>query len=977
MRTRFLISGLIALALGAAGCSEDTPPGKISGRVVDWLTKEGIADATVTAMIGQATTTTTAADGTFALAGLTPADALLIVSAPGYASKETLVSSELITKDPEDPASAERVLDVLTRVRLVPRNARIQGAVKINRDAAENALVTVRCNGRLLAEVRTDADGLYAFDGLEVCLDEDFLGLFLVTVGVDLDGDGSIDETRSQSVPATSGVLGATDFVFAKGADAVGGIVSGHVFINGSIPAVGSSVVLRSSAGGRLLTATTDDTGRFTFDVAAQFDDVYTLSAMPADIDGDGWVDTGTATTTVDWTTNWSNVVLNLTQSTYTLADSNACSAAAVNRVVLPGEPLYFLWNASVVPSLVETVLTDPAGQEIPTTAAWTGTYLLTLTPNQPLVPTENGTERYNLQFRSLVYRDGYVGVNPADATGVQNCAFRVGTRPAYLASPEPAVDLFPLQFDATGVAFDANTWRYVIPGAQDASRNLSAVPLTWEHVAGATGYRVYARQSNRVGGSTPKWTNVASVTVGSRTNPIVYASANLSFGFNGGDGQVLSFGNQISVIVKTIDAQGHEAPITGDEPALVIKDEVAPGLTTSGAPVTGTLIPGGLSLSAFGFNFSEAMNNSVPFGADGLQPVGGRFGTVAAQGPFYWGADNTEATATTAYFENVAVTMNFGAPIELTNPSATGVLTANELQGPLTHYAIGELVGFYDSTTGAETVDYGQVTGINTRQRSMTLSSLGFALKPGDVIFDPCAQFTSLTAEAIAGTDTIKVPAATRLFPGQELSIGAQVNEEIRIVTAFDNGTVTLNGTLSTTHEIGSFVYDVACTNGAWTPSFLPRSGFRPLIADTLVSPTSITAQTVEFTFTTGADLSRIVAGDELWIDADGSNATTNDRVVAQVAHIETLADDGQLLEDTDGNVRRRLRVASIKPIGGTVLPLALDPSVAAIRVHFDGFHMVAPGLKDTSGNGPIDATRNVALVNQVLQTVSVTASH
>jgi hypothetical protein len=961
MKQKFIFTCLTLLL--SLGCSEEKKkvlPGQISGLVTDWATGTPIDNATITAVINNTYTAKTSEDGTFHLTNLPDSDALLNVSADGYLNEE-----RLIQYDPEAG------LNALTRLKLIPANVRLAGQVLLAEAPVANAAVSVRCSGRLLGETVTNEEGQYELTDLELCVNDDYIGFYTVTAEVDTDGDGRADDTQTSSVPANAGENAPTNFTFNEPEpeapvdtiEVIGSTVKGHIFINNAIPAEGATIVMRDSSANALRQTTADATGAFSFDVPSEFDATYTLFALPLDLDGDGWVDTGTATTTVDWTTNWGNILLNLSQPTYTLPVSNACGAVSSTRILLPSESVYLLWNTSVIPDLVEVVILDPNGQEVPVTATWTGSYLLTLTPDSDFEITGYAGDTYTVQLRSVVFQDGHVNVDPDDAAGTTLCNFNVGERPSYLPSPQPEVDLRPNDIGAMSVTFDENLWYWNVEGASPFSRNLDSLPLVWERVPGASGYAVYGAQSNSASAGADDWkllTLVNNSDYGS--NDQIFTNVNLSRNFDGENGRVLSFGNQIRVIVKPFDSRSHEAPITGDEPSLLIEDLLQPGLTANSLGQGFAIYSTGARTTSMSFTFSEWMDNRVALTSTDLVPFGGRMSAIEVAGQTYWQTYGSPV-GTTAVYEDVRVSFNLPSPVTISTGTGDAVVLEGEATGSLDRYALGQTIAVYDATEGAEDVFYGNISAINTTLGALQMSVFGFADEDGDIIFDPCTKTTTLAAEAIDGTNEIRLEAGASLYIGQSIIIGPESGSESRTVTDFAGDVATLNNALNTSHEVGSLVYDSNCESGPGTSSIALRE-LRTISNEAIIIPTSISGTTTSISLRTNVNLTQIVNGDSLWIDADGNTGTIDDQVIATITGVETMAGDGTGLINDDGTQFNRLVVSDVTALNNTILPLVVDPSDAQIRFLFDGVMLNHDGLLDSSGNGSIDPNRNLAIL-------------
>ncbi|MFZ9889911.1 MAG: hypothetical protein ACO3JL_20640, partial [Myxococcota bacterium] len=220
-----------------------------------------------------------------------------------------------------------------------------------------------------------------------------------------------------------------------------------------------------------------------------------------------------------------------------------------------------------------------------------------------------------------------------------------------------------------------------------------------------------------------------------------------------------------------------------------------------------------------------------------------------------------------------------------------------------------------------------------------------------GDVLFDPCATVTTITAQALAGTKGLALATANLVVEGQELTVGASSGAQTCTVEAINGLNITCVEDLTETQEIGSTVYDAACGRGLRAPE---RELSSPT-DETLIANTTITTATTELWLKTGADLGDIVAGDLLWI-ANGDElvsadivkvATLQDQAAApSTAALEPfLSDDNPAADNAEAYVK-----IFVTGVSGALTDI--DPTETTVTVYMDTFTFTPDAsLLDTSG--------------------------
>lgn len=950
-------------ALLSLACSE--PTGQVSGRVVDWITGDGIAKAKITVFTGEVHKTESAKDGTFRFEDLEPGDALIRVEAKGYQTLEYPVGSEFIAPENGDIKKVGRSLNAVEHIRLLPINSPIQGTVRVDGQPYEGARISLECGTSPRAERFTDAEGRYDFKDQAICILKehenigetrpDSLGFFQLRVQIDYDGNGIFDEDEIRHVPSTTSKLADIDFSYEPWFEKDLAI-SGLVLANRTQPVPNAALLLQEFGQIREKTRS-DGQGRFSFKTTPRHDVTYNVIALPADLNGDGKADTGSQS--LLWTVQSHELTFKLPGVDTALASSNACipGVAELN----PGEPIYLLWDASLQTDRVSFQLMGPSGDSVPFSAKWEGSYYVTLIPDNDFEPT-SGTE-YFLFVDNIFFANG-------EAEDIFVCTFEVRSNEKIdLASPSLELD-WSLLPEATGIEFDANSWSYVEPGKARDWKALSGggavpVPMVWDAVEGATRYTIYGRQKSADPNTYTFWDYVKDFNApsSSRTNPRVYQSIHLGFA-SGGAGQRFSFSNEVELVVVPYIDQSIVVP-SDDAPTLKLKDTTRPRIANfSRNAALGTLVDGRLLIENATLTFSEPLNTSQSFDASRLKAFGGRVKAIELGDRITWD-DGTKAVADTLKIDQVKVALNYAAPLRVSGPDNNGYLHKSELVGSLDYYAEWQRVAYYHATS--ESVSYRRVSGVNTQKGSISIEGLALE-EDGDRIFDPCASAGELLEDVSAGTKALKLGESLFFVKGQVLEVENSGLPNV-VVDSWSNGILTLTSDLPFFIPAGGMVKDPNCES--IVPQGNPTRALRgsDQVFAVYQSPVSLSknSNTLTFLKMPGPPVfPGVVKGDLVLIDGDGDTDTINDQVLVEVKSVETVEEDGKPLEDSDGNKIARLHVSKVTPLNNTQLPMGIKPSKVRVTMISDGLYLKGDSLSDTSGNGPVNTTHNAVTVEK-----------
>lgn len=980
--------------------AEEVMPALI-GVVVDVETGAPIEGATVRRYQSTSSDTQTDENGAFEFTDATATEAALItVSADGYLfARKTITATDL--KQAEEPAEdgtepamedgiefSDGILVVTIEMMPEPKpvpdpEVRIIGVVVDNATNMPIEGATVTRHQSTSSQQMTASDGSFVFEDAlyaPATLTVEAEGYTFAEMKVavsDFSLEGVVPTAPAMGMMAT--VTGEPTKVASNASANVTiqltlappmGVqiernITGHVFLQGLTPAVGAEVMLVQ--GGLVHDSTkTDDEGAFGFEDVPfmRVDTQYQLIVAPFDDDGDGWADTGVDVTNgvclygitqgdcpdpdngpINGVAGLSNVVLRLEAPNHSILANNACNAGFIRK----DQSLYLLFDTSVDRGKFDAVLLGPNGAELGTDLSWTGSYLVRIAPDDELTESEDGDDVYRLQIRSVVFDDGFVLYDPTNASDLLSCSFQVGAKATYLESPEPRLWRNPKEALAS---VDSDEVRYYdATGKLLRTTGLGSLEIAFPHVAGAVDYSIRAKQTI---GDDREWSEIATRPVGPEWSPAeVLATINLnSFGLLG---EPLGFGNQIEIMIKPIDSNGHVAPETGAEPTLKLRDAIDPFLTgTSWTPDT-SMVADNQLVGDLRVDFSGSMNvNSVP---ENLMIHSGRVSAVSLDNAtVYWGSSSpSSASSSQLYLEGVTFTVATGKDLKVQTNANNGdsLLETAELPSgyDLKGYAVGHTIGVWDAS--ADSVFYTSVAALNTAEGALGLS--GGSADVDDVIFDPRTRTDRLTAEAREGADVLKVNDASKFFVGQQLVVRTPSNSSTVSVMTIDTAakTLTLTGTLGRTWPVGASVIDAQLDSmGDYNlrSATTINSGNQVLI-----SPTSLASGTNMLVFNNFAPISGVTVGDTILIDADGDDATLADRASAVITSIATIETDGSSIQDGNMVSVTEIGIGSVKFLGDSPNPLPLDPPESYVLAMGDVLEVENSYASDSSGNDAV----------------------
>lgn len=474
--------------------------------------------------------------------------------------------------------------------------------------------------------------------------------------------------------------------------------VSGWVYGAG-LPATDAQVLLLDVKTERYVhEQRTDAAGRFSFqNVAAGR---YLLRVWPFDRDGNGIADFRLYTLDLGELESGS---FNLTNLAIHLDDAAADLQAAafldpstrgagrpagypitpnelrdgVTARLPPGRRIFLHWGSEVETesaafSLRERAPGGGVGSVLPLNATWqTNHVVVELTPTVPLITDGSGGTGYVLSIDSLRLKDGTVLFTPAAAGTL---SFDVWERTQPLENPIPSLyfaNLGEPNRPAEQVVFDAGG-AWLLDEAGDVLRAFepsqhwtdeTGLQLTWPHVTGAAGYRVYARNTlpfDSTGSTHRPWRLVAANFTSAldiREPPVVeeendeepseddegdeedgeagdgseetapvartviFASGVMKreFQFFGppGTGLPWLFGNGVELAVTTVHPDGFESPLDPQK-TLTVADATPPSIVAvngdyDGAGSLGRTVEAGARLRRnLLVEFSEPMNGAA-----------------------------------------------------------------------------------------------------------------------------------------------------------------------------------------------------------------------------------------------------------------------------------------------------------------------------------------------------------------------------
>jgi hypothetical protein len=234
-------------------------------------------------------------------------------------------------------------------------------------------------------------------------------------------------------------------------------------------------------------------------------------------------------------------------------------------------------------------------------------------------------------------------------------------------------------------------------------------------------------------GQSVNEWMLLDTVSASAQLNSQIHSTIDLR-NFDGGLGEELGLSNQISIIVKSVDANGYEAELTGSETALTLSDETAAhieDLRHSG--IENDLQTGETELTDPRFGFSELMDvNALPDFSE-VSKLGGRISSIAFGSDAYWESDETpENEVYDAYSDSLTITYNdrsnhtIQGNVSVADPYMWNIASGN-LGTPLEGWAHNDVVGVYrpinDPNVDTDlNVHYLTIDGISTSDNAIAI---------------------------------------------------------------------------------------------------------------------------------------------------------------------------------------------------------------------------------------------------------------
>lgn len=661
-------------------------------------------------------------------------------------------------------------------------------------------------------------------------------------------------------------------------------------------------------------------------------------------------------------------------------------------------------------------------GTPLATTQTWSPDHsLLTITPVAPLAVDSDINTAYVLRLRSILWTDGGVFVSDSTPNAFLDFRFDVGTVTPWLPSTTPSLYVGNLQ-DSVQVVTQAkcdsavcwlldsagywnngyiNANQGTTPSALQYWNKQAGLQLTWPAVNGAKNYTVYARERNTNNTSHDKslWYAANAVLASQPVDPslgaVVYATGVLGatgsgkswndFGFGGTLG-ALAMGGMIDIAVTATDYNGFESLIDASK-LLTLADTTVAALDTADADANGgatqaSSVETGSSKihKVFKLTFSEFMNATrSPL----ITTVGGNIQSFngASTLPVSWDASGDplrpENTSTAAFVGPVTMAVRGAcSPITcsadantLTTPADTRICVKDA-----SLFAASNKVFFINDAgtllnTGAASTTTVTVGTSNTTTNIITFTpGVQQSLAPGgaNVIFACVGQAVAnnVASLTVAGTTTngILTVNDAKLF---------YVGEPVTILDATTTTTTLVNDTISYVDTVANKI-TVASTPGVVYPLGTvvmrrPTSAeyaYRTVGAPTMVLDANTTSATV-LTFDASLSVAnKVMVGDLVQIDLDGSQRTVSDIYYATVTAV--------VMDSVTPAYTLTLGAA---PEGLTTLPAGLilrhstagstppQPPAALILTLGDSFQVsgaTSNGLVDTSGNQGVNPYRD-----------------
>lgn len=638
-------------------------------------------------------------------------------------------------------------------------------------------------------------------------------------------------------------------------------------------------------------------------------------------------------------------------------------------------------------------------GDEIDLVVTWnaSGTKL-TLDPASTLEVDADPTTRYELRVDALLWADGtaLVPLGGGPGNGIK-IVFDVGAAPSLLPSPTPQTYLAghadedqvvtQMQCDSRVcwlVDSDGHPFHGLAdpadPAAADAFFNgASGLALTWTAVAGAAGYRVYARQafSGPTAAVGPGWHEVAAELgasiAGSGVTPMLVATGVMAsgspgwhaFGIGAAGGAVgnpLALSNGIELAVTTLDGQGHESAID-DAKLLGLVDTTQVGVIGAAeAPPEADEVE--LGMLDVGKSIDLRLTELCDTSESGHWSVhSGHILALTQPADIDWEVEGAVS------IQGASDKGRFG-PMRLDfRGTCTEVVAA---AGPSDHAVAvhdtgllsggGEVIFLtHDGTSLAHSV-VRSVSAVDHAAKVVSfVAELGESLEAGEhicIAHELEGFSTEMQDTGSAGESTLTVTDPLLFYPNQPIIIFSQNPDPVMMAATVlrvrepvlsPQGFVVLPGEMDITPAL-AFSRDEAVIMAR--PSAVEQ-GFRP--ATELALAYSVTTDESEtLPLAPGpADASTILRGDLLLIDVDGALDTVSDQhyVEIDVVHMEPAFDSNP--------PDYRVTMTAAPGFPGT-LPEGLFLQASTTRILHLGDSFFLAAFEDTSNNSGVHDGRD-----------------
>jgi hypothetical protein len=811
------------------------------------------------------------------------------------------------------------------------------------------------------------------------------------------------------------------------------GWISGTVYA-GDQPATGAVVRLRyTTTGVEAGSAITDADGAFMISEIAAGGHAFDLLVDNYDADGDGGYDYQGLTLNVgaineggSSSVNASNIVLvleaigkSLSYANFTppLTDVSGPGLNANLQFASAGANLIFHFGSetqtdTLVVSLVERI-GGAISKYVGISASWneSGT-VLTLNPNALLTQDADPATDYELRIEALLWSDGSAFVSTgAGVAGAARFQFQVGEAPSYLTTPVPTIYTDNLGTDTQDVALvscdaracwllDAQGYPidgFVFPAEEvDPSAFINGedgFQLTWSPVAGATDYKVYARQTYdgpeadglqgwlpiQLGSLVMGLYSEGAPTTVFVTGVLATGSPSwLDFGAVGPTnvGNTLAFGNMIQLAVTVVDELGVESPIDENK-TLTLMDVTKPGIRKvehSNSEVTKDATGTFDNILSFAVQFTELIE---PGATGNWSVTSNRIGSMTQPAQVIWGnpdvfsGDNVDDGAV---FQDIQLDMRWPCAIvtEDADDSATKLYLNDVSIFPT---GLGIEVLFLDADDATNLAHPGIR---NVYQSDPATGEIEFfnplgsdggpGLSKGDFVCTVLPQGGLSTGGGVMFTDDtepqINTDDVSLFHVGQHVLVVSKQLNEGATANALVYETV-VTGMFPALYPPGSdipiqlgrlYFADPPPENYSNTVVFPKPShsaSFRKvtemrLLADVVTGATDPSVSTLDVT-QSSFEGSLAMVGDLVVVDADGDLDTLTDQYWATIAQMSTFRDNPDTgdVDETDYQV-------TFSPSGGgaNAFPSVLDLDADTTRILCLGESFKLTGLEDTSSN-------------------------